>query len=141
MHSNPPESPRDGSDFTRIPVAVTTPSPASPTPRKTPRTDDHSERLREIAIALSESDTGLPRVVASGKGAVARQILEIAFSQGVKVREDADLAEILAAVDVDNEIPLAALAAVAEILSYVYRASGAGAGPTPNPPTGMPAHG
>jgi len=32
------------------------------------------------------------------------------------------LAEILAAVEVDSIVPLEALAAVAEILSYVYRA-------------------
>ncbi len=38
------------------------------------------------------------------------------------MRTDADLAEILAAVEVDSEVPLQALAAVAEILSYVYRA-------------------
>ena len=80
----------------------------------------------QVAVAL-DHETGnleLPRIVASGKGEVARQILEIAFAHGVKVREDADLAEILAAIDVESEIPLEAIAAVAEILSYVYRANG-----------------
>jgi flagellar biosynthesis protein len=60
-------------------------------------------------------------VVASGRGALAEQILQIAFERGVKVRNDADLAEILATIEVESEIPLEALAAVAEILSYVYR--------------------
>ncbi len=64
-----------------------------------------------------------PKVVATGRGAVAEQILAIAFEKGVPVREDADLAQILAAVELDSEIPLDALAAVAEILSYVYRAN------------------
>ena len=64
---------------------------------------------------------GAPRVIASGRGAVAEQILQIAFERGVKVRTDSDLAEILAAVEVDSEIPLAALAGVAEILRYLYR--------------------
>ena len=40
------------------------------------------------------------------------------------MREDADLAELLSHVNIDSEIPLAALAAVAEILAYVYRAKG-----------------
>jgi flagellar biosynthesis protein len=62
-----------------------------------------------------------PRVVASGRGALAEQILQIAFDRGIKVRSDADLAEILATVEVESEIPLEALSAVAEILSYVYR--------------------
>ncbi|MCH7861928.1 MAG: hypothetical protein IH998_09615, partial [Proteobacteria bacterium] len=39
------------------------------------------------------------------------------------VREDADLAEILQAMEIDSEIPVAAFAAVAEILAYVYRAN------------------
>lgn len=88
------------------------------------------ERRRQIAVALhyDRHSAALPRVVASGTGAVAEQILNAAFAAGVKVREDADLAEILAAVEVDSEIPLEALAAVAEILSYVYRANGEAAG-------------
>lgn len=65
-----------------------------------------------------------PRVTASGSGPVAEQILAIAFEKGIKVREDADLAELLAAVDLDEEIPVEAFAAVAEVLTYVYRANG-----------------
>lgn len=81
-----------------------------------------SER-RDLAVALGHDAAGseLPRVIASGKGAVARQILEIAFARGIKVREDSDLAEVLSAVEIDTEIPMAAFAAVAEILSYIYR--------------------
>src|ERR1700754_4487961 len=62
-----------------------------------------------------------PRVAATGRGAVAEAIVALAFAKGVPVREDADLAEILATVDVDAEIPIDALSAVAEILSYLYR--------------------
>jgi flagellar biosynthesis protein len=76
-----------------------------------------------IAVAVQQSDgkASTPKVVAGGKGAVARQILEIAFQNGIKVREDSDLAELLSVVDVDSEIPLDAFAAVAEILTYVYQ--------------------
>jgi flagellar biosynthesis protein len=65
-----------------------------------------------------------PRVAASGRGAVAEQILEIAFAKGIPVREDADLAQILSTLDVDSVIPVDALSAVAEILSYLYRLNG-----------------
>ena len=86
-----------------------------------------------IAAALGDEDGGgAPRVVAKGSGAVAEQILQIAFDHGVKVREDADLAELLIAVDVESEIPLEALAAVAEILAYVYRANNALEAPPPD---------
>lgn len=81
---------------------------------------------RAISVALKEGNKGrAPRVIAAGKGTVAEQILALAFANGVKVREDADLAELLSAVDLESEIPLEAFTAVAEILSYVYRANGA----------------
>jgi flagellar biosynthesis protein len=63
--------------------------------------------------------------MASGRGNLADKILDIAFAEGVKVREDADLAEMLAAADIDTEIPVEAFIAVAEILRYVYAANGA----------------
>lgn len=69
-------------------------------------------------------DRTAPKVVASGRGWVAERILEAAFAHGIRVREDADLAEILAAVDLDEEIPVEAFIAVAEILRYVYAANG-----------------
>nr|WP_246423074.1 EscU/YscU/HrcU family type III secretion system export apparatus switch protein [Roseospira visakhapatnamensis] len=65
-----------------------------------------------------------PTVLAKGRGGIAEQIVALAFANDIKVREDADLVQILAAIDLDSEIPLEALAAVAEILSYVYRANG-----------------
>jgi len=92
----------------------------------------------QIAVALhyDRQRDNAPRVVASGRGAIAERILELAFAHGITVREDADLAEILAAVEVGQQIPVAAFAAVAEILFYIYRANerqaaGAGTGGTP----------
>ncbi|MGF1639715.1 MAG: EscU/YscU/HrcU family type III secretion system export apparatus switch protein [Rhodospirillales bacterium] len=77
-----------------------------------------------IAIAYEPGRDRAPRVVAGGRGAIAEQILQVAFANDVKVREDRDLAELLSAVDIDSGIPVAAFAAVAEILVYVYRANG-----------------
>jgi flagellar biosynthesis protein len=92
-----------------------------------------------VAIALEEQrDGAAPVVVASGRGTLAEQILNIAFANGVKVRQDADLVQILAAIDIDSPIPTEAYAAVAEILSYVYRANGevpAGFAAQPTGPT------
>jgi flagellar biosynthesis protein len=79
---------------------------------------------QDIAVALSfkpEQGDEAPKVVASGRGIVARNILDRAFASGVKVREDADLVQLLAAVDIDSVIPLEAFMAVAEILAYVYQ--------------------
>ena len=98
---------------------------------------------RQSAVAIKGTDAdhigappadSVPRIVAKGQGTVAEQILQLAFATGVKVREDANLTEILEAIEIDTEVPLHALAAVAEILSYVYRANDASAGRTPQNP-------
>ncbi len=79
-----------------------------------------------LAVALKyEAETEFaPKVVASGRGSIAEQILAIAFAKGIKVREDADLAKLLSVIEIDSEIPIEAFAAVAEVLAYVYRANG-----------------
>lgn len=81
---------------------------------------------QSLAIALEYTDglSPAPRILASGKGELAEQLIELALANGVKVREDADLAQILTAFNVDSIIPIDALDAVAEILTYVYRANG-----------------
>jgi flagellar biosynthesis protein len=91
---------------------------SSPPHRQKPR------RPAAVALKYEPGGPALPRIVATGHGCVAEQILEIAFANGVKVREDADLVEILSAVDLDSEIPIEAIAAVAEILARVYQANG-----------------
>lgn len=94
----------------------------------TPPTKDDRPEPRAVAIQGFPADGGGPRVVAAGRGALAEKIVEIAFASGIKVREDADLAELLSVLDPESEIPMEALSAVAEILAYVYRASGWPAG-------------
>ena len=96
--------------------------PAAPSSAAMPR-DASSDPAVAIALHQESGQLGGPRITAKGRGSLAEQILTIAFERGVKVRTDSDLAEILAAVEVDCEVPLEALAAVAEILSYVYRAN------------------
>ncbi len=100
--------------------------PASPPAGKSQSPAQGSVARRPVAVALKYhlGTETLPRIVATGKGTVAEQILEVAFANGVKVREDADLVEILSAIEVDSDIPVEAIAAVAEILAYVYRANG-----------------
>ena len=82
-------------------------------------------QLRKKAVAIKDADQSptMPRVVASGQGTLAEQILQVAWANNIKVREDADLIEVLSAIDIDSEIPIEAFAAIAEILAYVYRAN------------------
>lgn len=95
---------------------------------------------RAVAVAIQHDPAGgdTPRVVASGRGFVADQILELAFAHGIKVRQDADLAQILAVLDLDSDIPPEAFAAVAEILVYVYQANAAAPAVESGPPLSRP---
>ncbi|WP_114395289.1 EscU/YscU/HrcU family type III secretion system export apparatus switch protein [Oleisolibacter albus] len=76
---------------------------------------------RAAALHYTRGDDALPRIVASGRGAVAERIVALAFAHGIPVREDSDLATLLAAVEPGSEIPVEAIMAVAEVLSHLYR--------------------
>lgn len=85
---------------------------------------------RQTAVALKDrtAERKVPSIMAAGRGKIAEQILQLAYENDIFVREDRDLAEMLATIELDSPIPSEAFAAVAEILSYVYRANG-----QPNP--------
>lgn len=97
-----------------------TDTPKSKSPKNTVPIDPN-----QVAVALRyEGIEGKsPEVIGTGRGGVAEQILQIAFKEGIRVREDAELAEILSILDVGDEIPVEAFSAVAEILCYVYKAN------------------
>lgn len=76
-----------------------------------------------VAITGGQSEDDVPRITAAGRGKLAEQILQLAFANGIKVREDSALAEMLAKVELDSPIPSEAFLAVAEVLAYVYKAN------------------
>jgi flagellar biosynthesis protein len=65
-----------------------------------------------------------PKVTATGAGLVAERIIAAAREAGVPVREDAALAQALAALDINTEVPEAMWTAVAETLAWAYRLNG-----------------
>jgi flagellar biosynthesis protein len=79
-------------------------------------------RKPQVAVALTYEfgKPGLPRVVATGRGAVAERILALAEENGIPVREDPDVATLLAAVELESEIPAEAMIAVAEIMAQIF---------------------
>lgn len=81
-----------------------------------------------VAITTGEKKDEAPRITAAGRGKIAEQMLQLAFANGIKVREDSALAEMLAKIELESPIPSEAFLAVAEVLSYVYKANG-----EPNP--------
>ena len=77
--------------------------------------------MPDRAAALRYDGTGAPRVVAAGSGEVARRIVETARQAGVAVREDAALADALARLRLEAEVPEELWQAVAEVLVWAQR--------------------
>ncbi|MGH8639204.1 MAG: EscU/YscU/HrcU family type III secretion system export apparatus switch protein, partial [Burkholderiales bacterium] len=62
-----------------------------------------------------------PKVVAKGRGLVARAIIERARAAGVYVHDSPELVGLLMQVDLDRHIPAQLYVAVAEVLAWIYR--------------------
>lgn len=81
-----------------------------------------NERENKIkqAIALEyDPNDEAPRVLASGKGALAEKIIEKAKESDVPVHRDDKLAETLSRLDIGEAIPPELYEVVAEILVFV----------------------
>jgi flagellar biosynthesis protein len=77
---------------------------------------------RSLAVALAyESGDSAPRVVAKGRGLIAKEIVKRAREAGVFVHESRELVSLLSQVDLDQHIPPQLYVAVAELLAWLYR--------------------
>jgi flagellar biosynthesis protein len=79
--------------------------------------------LQAVALRYTPGEDAAPRLTAKGRGAVAEKILALARQHGVPIRQDRNLVQVLARLDLDQEIPPGVYRAVAEILAFVYRLS------------------
>lgn len=91
--------------------------------RSSTRENAAAERIA-VALEYAFGREHAPSVVASGRGELAARIIQVAEANGVPVRSNGDLARLLSAMRVGDEIPPEAFAAVAEILAYLYRLDG-----------------
>src|SRR3954471_6567461 len=82
--------------------------------------EDPQAPKRATALRYVEGSEA-PEVVATGRGEIARKILEAAEEAGVPVRRDPALVEALATLDVGWTIPPELYVAVAEALVWAYR--------------------
>ena len=83
--------------------------------------DNRAVALSDRTAPDDETRRTGPTVVASGGGFLADRIVEEALKAGVPVRTDSDLVQILAEMEIGEEVPVEAFAAVAEVLRHVYQ--------------------
>jgi len=74
-------------------------------------------------LRYHENEDAAPHVVAKGRGLIAQKIKDIARDKGIPIYRDDDLIELLSQIEIDREIPPELYAAVAEILSWIYKAN------------------
>lgn len=82
--------------------------------------EQEQERILAAAIKYDGATDAAPKVTASGRGMVAERIIAIAGENGVPIKSDPDLIQVLSKLKVGAEIPEELYRAVAEILAFVY---------------------
>jgi flagellar biosynthesis protein len=82
------------------------------------------EPKKAVAVKYDRDKDRAPKVVAKGKNAVARRIIEAAKENNVPVYPDKDLVQVLETLDIDYEIPPELYRAVAEVLVFIYSING-----------------
>lgn len=78
------------------------------------------KHYRKQAVALAYGSNPTPLVIAKGDSALAERILQEAQTHGVLIAQDPQLLQLLARLEVDQEIPPELYTAVAVLLSWVY---------------------
>ncbi len=78
---------------------------------------------RDVAVALAydRNEDPAPRVVAKGYGLIAQRIVELAEENDIVIDTNAELAEALAHVELNDIIPVELYKAVAEVIGYVLK--------------------
>jgi flagellar biosynthesis protein len=81
-------------------------------------------KTNPLAVALKYERPRAPRLVASGRGAVGEAIIAKAKEAGVPIQQNPALAEALASIELDTEIPEALYKAVAQVLAFIMKTAG-----------------
>ena len=74
-----------------------------------------------MALGYNRQKDNAPKVLATGSGEMAKNIINLAKSHDIPIKEDADLIEVLSKVDLNEEVPPNLYKAVAEIFSFLYQ--------------------
>ncbi|MFA1818586.1 EscU/YscU/HrcU family type III secretion system export apparatus switch protein [Virgibacillus oceani] len=80
------------------------------------------KRKKAAALKYDHKSKAAPRLTAKGTGLTANNILDKANENDIPVIEDASLAELLAALTINETIPEELYQAVAEVFAFIYQA-------------------
>ncbi|MEH6499178.1 MAG: EscU/YscU/HrcU family type III secretion system export apparatus switch protein [Pseudoalteromonas distincta] len=76
------------------------------------------------AIALVYDGDQAPTLTAKGEGDLAEQIIELAMAYEVPIYQNAELASVLARLELGDQIPEALYRTIAEIIAFAWYLKG-----------------
>lgn len=83
--------------------------------------NSNKEKIKKtVALKYDQSLDNAPKIVASGQGNLAEKILKKAREENIPIKEDKDIVQVLAELNVGDEIPEELYVVIAEILSFFY---------------------
>lgn len=80
------------------------------------------KRKKAVALRYDQEQNHAPKIVATGKGMIAENVIEKAKENNVPILEDESLVELLAELNINETIPEELYQAVAEVFAFIYRA-------------------
>lgn len=80
---------------------------------------DHDPLQRAVALQYSEKEK-IPKILATGSGDLARQIVELALANKIPVEKDETLASLLSQLKPGDAIPPETYRLLAEIIAFLY---------------------
>ncbi|GAA0329900.1 EscU/YscU/HrcU family type III secretion system export apparatus switch protein [Oceanobacillus sp. FSL W7-1281] len=81
----------------------------------------NEKRKKAVALSYEQNMDDAPRVMASGKGLVAEEIIERAEAHDIPILEDPSLVEVLAELNINEQIPEELFQVVSEVFAFIYR--------------------
>jgi flagellar biosynthesis protein len=75
---------------------------------------------KAAALKYESGKDSAPRLIASGKGELAKKILDIAKQHDIVVYNDPELVDALIKLEIDQEIPPHLYEIMAKILAFIY---------------------
>jgi len=79
-----------------------------------------TQRKKAVALKYDIEKDKAPWIIASGKGEIADRIIETAEKNEIPIEKDQDVVEVLAHLNIGDEIPPELYEVIAEILSFIY---------------------
>lgn len=76
---------------------------------------------KAVALEYKEKIHTAPKVLASGAGFIAEEIIAIARDNNIPIHTDADLVEILSILEIGTYIPVEIYSVIAEIFIHIYK--------------------